>query len=260
MYHRTKVLLSTAPPKSQAATVEEVSDEDEAATPAKKKKKKPKKKKKKTAAPTTEEPILEEIVPEPEPELVPAPASASAPAPTPQKKTPAKPAPKAPSIKSVSSAATAPLGSTTSLPLSAERAAQSARTYLKTEGLDSEKTKVKTRADHGTLFSVGEKTEKKTGIFSRFTKDKSKAEVDEAGKYSFLSRLSKKAKSAMHQLLNTAEDERRGLAPMKWDQFVKVCFVEFVEAYSLISYAGHDRNGFLCRQLYRRLQRPFRSA
>lgn len=215
---------SATQPKSQAATVEEVSDEEEPTTSAKKKKKKPKKKKKK-AAPSEATLVPEEALeqtPAPAPEPAPAPAPEPAPA-TPaaaQKKAPAKQPPaKAPSVKSVS-ASVAYASSTTSLPLPTEQTAQSARTYLKSEGLDAEKTKVKTRADHGNLFSI---PEKKKGLFSRFTREKAeKPEVDQEAKFSMFSNLSKRAKTYMHQLLSTTEDEKRGLAPMKWDHFVKV--------------------------------------
>lgn len=218
------------PPKSQAATVEDVSDEDEEPT-KKKKKKKPKKKKKKASASegAAEEPILEEIqpTPPPKPELDSAPAPAPA-SPAPKKGPAKQPPPKAPSVRSVSSttASTAPsstvYGSTTSLPLPTEQTAQSAHAYLKQAGLDSEKTKVKTRADHATLFSIDEDG-KDRGIFSRFTKSKTKkAEVDEKGKQSFFGNLKRKSKDYMHQLLSTPGDERKGSAGMRWSHFVKV--------------------------------------
>ncbi|KIP10936.1 hypothetical protein PHLGIDRAFT_125248 [Phlebiopsis gigantea 11061_1 CR5-6] len=202
--------------KSQAATVEEVSDEDETTTSAKKKKKKPKKKKKKPTAEASEEPLLTPASPTfPH---TPAPTVPTPPA-SPQKKAPTKPVTaKAPSVQTVTSSTV--YGSTASLPLPTEQTAQSARTYLKSEGLDAEKSKIKTRADHATLFTI---PEKKKGLFSRWTKPKSdKAEVNQKGAHSLFNRLSKRATTWMHQLMNSAEDEKQGLASMKWDHFVKL--------------------------------------
>ena len=172
-----------------------------------------------------EEPLLTPVTPT----LPPAPAPAQAPAPTvptpptsPRKKAPTKPiAAKAPAVQNVTSSAV--YGSTASLPLPTEQIAQSARTYLKSEGLDAEKSKVKTRADHATLFTI---PEKRKGLFSRWTKPKSeKADVDQKGAHSLFSQLSKRATTWMHQLMNSAEDEKQGQASMRWDHFVKVGFI-----------------------------------
>jgi hypothetical protein len=214
-------------------TVEDVSDEDEPGSAAKKKKKKPKKKKKKKpsvpeATIESEETLIQPVEPAPAPTPDPTPALTPAPAPspaatTPRKKTPVKqPAGKVPSVKSVATS-TAAYGSTASLPLPTEQTAQSAHAYLKQTGLDSEKTKVKTRADHATLFSIDEKADSKRGIFSRFKKEKNQSpEVDDAGKQSFFSNLKRKSKDYMKQILSSPEDKRYGSTEMRWSHFVKV--------------------------------------
>lgn len=116
-----------------------------------------------------------------------------------------------------------------------QSAAQSAHSYLKSEGLlgktDKQKTKKSTQASE---------QENKRSLFIRFassfTKNSNDAapgrtteDVDspsadiKAAKHSFFVRLTKRTKGYMHQLLRTSEDETRGLKPMKWDHFVKVC-------------------------------------
>lgn len=114
--------------------------------------------------------------------------------------------------------------STHSLALPLEQTTlQSAHSYLK--DLEGPKTKVKTRADHASVFSSDSTLlEKKPGFFSKFSrKDKSAEDsIKKGGKYSWFSKLSKKTSKFMHQLLNTSENEKQGLASMKWDNFVKV--------------------------------------
>ncbi len=100
---------------------------------------------------------------------------------------------------------------------------------MQSEGLAfANKTKLKTRADHANLVSIPEKK----SVFSRWSR-KSKEETEEepqlesldekeGDKHSFFTKLSKKTKNYMHQLMNTAEDEKKGLAPMKWQNFLKV--------------------------------------
>lgn len=44
-------------------------------------------------------------------------------------------------------------------------------------------------------------------------------------KYTWFSRLSKKATDSMHQLLRTSEEAGKQPAPMKWDPFVKVLVI-----------------------------------
>ena len=217
--------------KSQAATVEEISDEEEPTASVKKKKKKPKKKKKLSATVAQFEETLRETVtsvpppittaapvPPPITTAAPVPSNPAPPTPTRQTKTAAKrPPSKASSVRTISSTVH---GSSTSIPLSIEQTAQSARTYLKTEGLDADRTKVKTRADHATLFNV---PEKKKSIFDRFTKEKAeKPDVDQAGKRSVLSQLSKRPKEWLKQLMSSSDDAKQGSRSMKWDHFVKV--------------------------------------
>lgn len=52
-----------------------------------------------------------------------------------------------------------------------------------------------------------------------------KAEVEESpknAKQSWFAKLGKKSRELMHQLLNTAESDKKGIAPMKWESFLKV--------------------------------------
>ncbi|KAI0093110.1 hypothetical protein BDY19DRAFT_989781 [Irpex rosettiformis] len=211
--------------QSKHATVEEVSDEDEPTTTPKKKKKKPKKKKKKTV-PTPEETTAG---PDRTNEVQQSPPPAVAPTPTPlqkQKQTPATPkTAKTPSVKSTASSSTIhPYASTASLPLPTEQAAQSARSYIQKEGL-KEKVKVKTRSDQHKLFDISEKKAKRS-IFSRFggkKENEGEPEPKETGdKHGFFTNMTKKTKAYMHQLLHTAEDEKQGIAPLKWEHFLKV--------------------------------------
>ncbi|KZT72233.1 hypothetical protein DAEQUDRAFT_723437 [Daedalea quercina L-15889] len=220
--------------KSTKTTVEDVEDEDEAAAKDKKKKKKrPKKKKKK---PTTEEgaaapetPNIEQLsltsetpaTPATSASPVPSTATNGIPA-TPTSPSKAKKKPTPPKAPSFSSSTTLPSTSTTELALGRTETAQSAHKYLKEEGLLNGKEKIKSRADPANLASI---PEKKKGYWSRFGKqDKTEeAEPNKKGsKFSFFSKLSKKTSTYMHQLLNTSEDEKKGLAPMKWEQFLKV--------------------------------------
>jgi len=65
------------------------------------------------------------------------------------------------------------------------------------------------------------------GILSKFTSGKKGEEEEmepneQVDKRSWFSRLGKKTKTYMHQLLKTSEDETKGIAPMKWDHFLKV--------------------------------------
>ncbi|GBE81159.1 hypothetical protein SCP_0308850 [Sparassis crispa] len=227
----TPVPPSPAPsPKSRKATVEAVEDEEELAAAAKKKKKKPKKKKKSATAAAGQEPVDVANGAATEPTSVQAPpvivtpptqaSKANGQANTPSStkkfnapKTPAKP----PAVNA----------STTSLPhvpLSHVQTAQSAHSYLTREGLMNQKAKVKAKRDP--LTPVPEKK----GLFSRFRKDKSKdkekdAEAEESkkgSKFSFFSRLTKRAREDMHKLLGTSEDETKGIQPMKWESFLKL--------------------------------------
>lgn len=134
------------------------------------------------------------------------------------KATPSKPA----SIQSTTTTVP-PHASTATLPLYTEpQTAQSARTYLQKEGLiRSAKAKVKTRAEDSA------RPPEKRSIFGRWAKkhDEPEEKVPEpspGNKHSFFSKLTKRTKTYMHQLLNTADDDKQGIASMKWDNFVKV--------------------------------------
>jgi hypothetical protein len=99
--------------------------------------------------------------------------------------------------------------------------AQSGHSYLK-EIKQSEKAKVKTRADHASIFS-NQTEEQKGGLFSKVkTALGGKADETKNAKYTWFSRLSKKATDSMHQLLRTGEDAGKQPSPMKWDTFVKL--------------------------------------
>lgn len=220
--------------------------EDEDDFESKDKKKKKKKQKKKKKKPTTEEAAAVETLNVGQLSLnnthAPAtPATPASPAPAPSTTTTTNGTPATPTSptqsKPKSAAKTAPVKqpvfnastttlpgmSTTSLPLGRTETAQSAHKYLKAEGLLAGKEKVKSRADHANLTPIPEK--KKKGYWSRFSR-KDRTEEDEpeqkGNKFSFFSNLSKKTSTYMHQLLNTSEDEKKGLAPMKWEHFLKV--------------------------------------
>lgn len=223
--------------------MEDVEDEDEfEAKDKKKKKKKPKKKKKK---PTTKEaaaagtPNIEQLSLNTQASATPATPASTAPSTTTTNGTPAtptspskskkksstKPAPvKQPVFNASTTTLPGPGTSSTSLPLGRTETAQSAHKYLKEEGLLGGKEKVKSRADHGNLAAIPEKK----GYWSRFSRKDRTEEGQEqepepkGNKFSFFSKLSKKTSTYMHQLLNTSEDEKKGLAPMKWEHFLKV--------------------------------------
>ncbi|KAJ6500171.1 hypothetical protein C8R47DRAFT_1211730 [Mycena vitilis] len=189
-------------PQSKKATVEEVEDEDDAvATTPKKKKKKPKKKKKAATATS------------PEPEDAEA-------APTPS--SPPAPAVKKPTPKSPVSNLAAQMSTVSLLPVE-QTAAQSARSYLKEQDLLETKTKVKSRSETSLAVYPDKEKEKKRGFLSKFGFGKeNKPEEPKKPRNTWFSRLTKKTTASMHQLLRTSEDETKGMAPMKWDTFVKL--------------------------------------
>ena len=116
--------------------------------------------------------------------------------------------------------------------------AQSARAYIASEGLDVEpKGKIKTRADP---FASAEQRpkEKKRGFFSQFTRknketDEERKEEDREKKGAGMFRsglrpklhLPPKAASLIGRVLGGRADEKKGQAGMKWEHFVKVCFM-----------------------------------
>jgi methionine-rich copper-binding protein CopC len=197
------------PPKSQKATVEDAEDEDVAAARKKKKKKKSKKKKTETSE------ILPQSVESTKPML-----AQTSTAPT-VLASPTKVAPVIPSTSPTLS----PYMSTTSLVPSAEPAtAQSAHSYLQSLNI-SDKKKVKSRPDHASLFS---QPEAEKGFFSGLSlkKNKDKETAMKEARQSWFSKLSRRTKTLMHQLLNTSENDKPD-APMKWESFLKVTCAPF---------------------------------
>ncbi|KAJ7902148.1 hypothetical protein B0H14DRAFT_1271645 [Mycena olivaceomarginata] len=187
-------------PKSQKATVEEVEDEDDAAqTTPKKKKKKPKKKKKATGA-TSPEPGEE--------------AETAAPPGSPTPPAAKKPTP----AKSPASNLAAQMSNISLLPVE-QTAPQSARSYLKAENLLDTKVKVKSRSE--TSLAAVPETEKKNGFMSRF-RGPPKEKKPKRPRNTWFSKLTKKSTELMHQLLRTSQDNTKGLAPMKWEHFLKL--------------------------------------
>ncbi|KAI0062875.1 hypothetical protein BV25DRAFT_1855093 [Artomyces pyxidatus] len=227
--------------KSRNVTVEEVEDEDAPTEAAKKKKKKPKKKKKKPTAATdpgraSPQPDAAPVALAPS-ETLPAPAQTQAPVTpaTPSAKTkptpPKSPPPKSPPRKSppltsrstLGSGSTATLAnmSTASLDITRQQTAQSAHSYLQSEHIKDQKTKIKSRPEHGNLQSI---TEKK-GFLSRFGKKKDNVSPEEKEREKqsmskWFGNLTKKASEGMHQILHT--QGKQSVKPMKWDHFVKI--------------------------------------
>jgi hypothetical protein len=196
--------------RSYKATMEEVEDEDEVSRIPKKKKKKKKKPKKKKPGPA-------------EPQQ----AAETTPAPVVREASPAVTAPRKAPQKAVPTSAPSTI-STTSLPLGSVEPtiAQSARSYLQSENLDSQRTKVKTRPGYATSFT--EKPEKK-GVFSKLMgRNKTQEEDTKGPKHSWFSRLTKRTTGYMHQLLNSPENDTKGIAPMKWEHFLKVFIYLFM--------------------------------
>lgn len=209
-------ILPEKPSNTHQPTIEELEDKDaDSAVPKKKKPKKKKKKRPAHSGSTT------------------SPSSVALGPPIPAKPTvlvlpsPTKPGP-APKPVTLSQSNVfgniPPQMSTTSLSLPTEPSiAQSARSYIQAESLDVQKSKIKSRPDHASLFSD---TPGKKGFLSKLgmgrNKDKVKDEAHKGAKHSWFARLSKKTRGYMHQLLNTSEDETKGMAPMKWEHFLKV--------------------------------------
>jgi hypothetical protein len=221
------LLCEAGAPKNFKATVEEVEDEDDVTPKSpKKKKKKPKKKKKTTPAATEEQTGTTADSPtSPRPVSPPSmnaftqsprtPVSQPQKKPTTAPKSPTAPA-RTPSINASTVSLPAPIEQTT---------AQSTRSYLQSENISLQKTKVKSRPDHASLFPIAEKTK---GFFSKFSRGSDQSKSADAGdekkgsKHSWFSKLGKKTNGYMHQLLNTSEDDTKGQKSMKWENFLKV--------------------------------------
>src|SRR5262249_50069987 len=128
---------------------------------------------------------------------------------------------------------------------------QSARSYLQAEHLDAPKVKVKTRSDVPTLFDKGK------GILSKFSlgsKENALPKESKSTRRSWFSHLGRKAKTSLHQLLNTAEDTTRGATGMKWETFVKVVYISF-PSYLTQTIAAYERHGLPSRREHCRKQR-----
>ncbi|KAJ3984757.1 hypothetical protein F5890DRAFT_1474338 [Lentinula detonsa] len=186
-------------------TIEEVSDEEDDISHAKKKKKKkPKKKKKKPAAADGDAPATPDI-----------PASPPLTSPAPAAKVQAK----SPSLVKPKVAVAASQSTTSFYPLETVTTAQSARSYRQSEHIDAPKVKVKSRSAQPSIFSSTKGLLDKLGVGKEKDKD---ATADKKERCGWFAKLGKKTRKSMHQILNTAEDETKGMAGMKWDAFVKV--------------------------------------
>ena len=230
-------------------TVEDVEDEDgqsRSTVPRKKKKKKPKKKKPATGSPDNEgnDPIIDSAsspgraaVATPPQSPVPStqepPKSPDSPA-SPSKRKKKKPSSSRPGPEPrISLNTNNPLNaststfasqlpayvSTTSLPLPEPQRAQSARSYVRSEGL-SEKTKVKSRPNGPALEPIKEKK----GFWSKFSKkekqgDERREQDDEVvPRENWTVRMKEQTKLYVRQMIGTKD----GLQPMKWENFLRV--------------------------------------
>ena len=220
-------------------------DEGRSTAPKKKKKKKPKKKKSATTPVDNEGQSVIEAVPLPRPEVVATPPRSPVPSTQEPPRTPdsvaspsKKKKKKAPSSSRPEPGPTTGLNldgslntstttftsqlpayaSTTSLPLPEQRA-QSARSYVRSEGL-TEKAKIKSRRNGPALESIKEKK----GFWSKFSKKEEKKEEtndeeeDVVPRENWAVRMKEQTKMYMRQMIGTKE----GLQPMKWDNFLKV--------------------------------------
>ena len=229
--------------RSKKTTVEDVEDEEDerrSTVPKKKKKKKPKKKP--AAAPANNEAtdVAVEPVSPPGPETVATPPKSPAPStPAPDSlNSPSKRKKKKPSsgrsdpepraslnlnnpLNASTSTPTSQLpayASTTSLPLPESQRAQSARSYVRSEGL-TEKTKVKSRPSGPALEPIKEKK----GFWSKFSSKEKKEEKkdgddDVVPRENWAVRMKEQTKFYMRQMIGTKE----GLQPMKWENFLRV--------------------------------------
>lgn len=234
---------------STKVTVEDVEDEEDGGRPTapkRKKKKKPKKKKPATASLDNEgqDIVIESVSPQ-VPEIVATPPQSPAP---PTQEPPRSPGSTAspskkkkkrrpsssrsdqesrsgPNLNNPLNASTSTLASqppahasTTSLPLSEAQRAQSARSYVRTEGL-AEKTKVKSRPNGPVLEPIKEKK----GFWSKFSKKEKESEGhekedDAVPRENWAIRMKEQTKKYVLQMIGTKD----GVQPMKWDNFLKV--------------------------------------
>ena len=182
--------------------IEEVVDVDDSGAPTPKEKKKKKKKKKKKAASEPVAPPLAAQLPS-SPVTAPAARPLASSVRQPPVKSAAPPLP----TSSVNTLSTTAPEAHPVVPEARQVVAESARKYLQNENLDLPKSKVKSRRDPTTLPLAQGNSDKK-GFFSRFSKDKSKVDEGEMkkAKNSWFSKLTKKARGYMKQLLWTSDD------------------------------------------------------
>ena len=241
--------LSVPAQRSTKATVEDVEDEEDvgrSTAPKKKKKKKPKKKKSATASVDSEGHGVVESTSPPGLEVTATPPRSPAPSAQEPPQSPdsvvspsKKKKKKAPSSSRPNPEPTTALNldstlntstttftpqlpayaSTTSLPLPEPQRAQSARSYVRSEGL-AEKAKVKSRHSGPALESIKEKK----GFWSKFSKKEEKKEEkpeeddDAVPRENWAVRMREQTKMYMRQMIGTKD----GLQPMKWENFLKV--------------------------------------
>jgi hypothetical protein len=229
--------------RSTKATVEDVEDDEDEGRPtvSKKKKKKKPKKKKPAAASTNNE--GKDVVIEPVSPIGPETIATPPQSPAPSTQTPdgvgsprKRKKKKSSSGRSDSEPGTSPnpnnplnaststftsqlpaYASTTSLPLPGPQRAQSARSYVRSEGL-TEKTKVKSRPSGPALEPIKEKK----GFWSKFSKkekeEKKEEDDDVVPRENWAVRMKEQTKMYVRQMIGTKE----GLQPMKWENFLKV--------------------------------------
>jgi len=244
--------------RSTKATVEDADDEEDegrSTAPKKKKKKKPKKKKSAATPVDNEGQSIIEAVSSPGPEVVATPPrspvpstqepprtpdSVASPGKKKKKKTPSSNRPEPgpttglnldSSLNTSTATFTSQLpayASTTSLPLPESQRAQSARSYVRSEGL-AEKAKVKSRRNAPALEPIKEKK----GFWSKFSKKEEKKEAtkeeeeeDVVPRENWAVRMKEQTKMYMRQMIGTKE----GLQPMKWDNFLKVGLIHGVHS------------------------------
>lgn len=246
--------------------------------PKKKKKKKPKKKK--STAPSVDSQGQGVIESSPGPEVIatpprsPAPSaqeppqspnSVASPSKKKKKKTPSssRPDPEPTTALNLDSSVNASTttftsqlpayASTTSLPLPEPQRAQSARSYVRSEGL-TEKAKVKSRRSGPALEPIKEKK----GFWSKFSKkeekkeEKNEEDEDAVPRENWAVRMKEQTKSYMRQMIGTKE----GLQPMKWENFLKVGLYHGTRLRPCSSLdLDHERDGLYDRPQHGRVQR-----
>ena len=197
--------LSASSRRFHKTTIEEVEDEGDAIQTKKKKKKKKKKTSKKpqeTPASSQPPPVLQSVPTSPSPSTSFKSAEGS----------PAKQPSSKSSIKNSMGAVDANF-SRSSLPLPRETTAQSARAYIQSENLTTEKTKVKTRPAFAGSFLKSHKEPKEpreSGTENRGLLNRMKPKIKN---------VPKRISDSLIQLIGSRGDKKK---PMKWEKFLKV--------------------------------------